>query len=460
MPSHSYATFLSMDSGLADLALWIERDGGSSTRASGNRSASIAPVDDVVLFDQALADLGQVVVADTLPIKHYTQRSWHLMEHARACRAAKRAKTEIQAAVEEAATKNKLSMIVSFLRGGSTQGVSKCLSPEELALCRVGIAVKSTWRGSESQRKRQTIAFSQVSSALQRVQYDQFLRMFTSDISTSLSDSSAQPEMCVNIFCFQWDEATQRLRSLGRRLFGRACASAEQVSMPVMMQHCTFQQVLQSVSGPSASRVEPYFIKGAVLQTCTVEELLANILRHSPAPWEDASRLVHMTAMCDVVVFHICVDGASVNDVIARWLFGRVQRIPRAIIHVEHCKSHVLALVKGRCRDGATLAALLNSFVRLLRNQKFKDALHAAVVDLVRAAPPLVRFQQRPAVQATKAEEFLSALFGHWRGALDREAGAADDDSCRTQFGNAASVFLRVVNLEAGALSLVHWCYV
>lgn len=140
--------------------------------------------------------------------------------------------------------------------------------------------------------------------------------------------------------------------------------------------------------------------------------LLEALLRDSPLPFSDLTKLREATGNCDAFVLSLACDRASVNFSIANYLFSQVRQLPRHVLpHLEPCGAHGVSLAKERGGLGKECATVLNSLSRQLRFQRFQDALREIIVQMVRAEL-VIRHEPRPEAHSQRAASLFQSLFG------------------------------------------------
>jgi len=131
-----------------------------------------------------------------------------------------------------------------------------------------------------------------------------------------------------------------------------------------------------------------------------------------PVPIEDISAMRSLADKHDAVFLCWCVDRAAANWVVLKWLFQQVDKLPLNIMpHSEPCSAHGVALVKGRNRSCKQIALAICSFSRLMRDDRFCNALRGQLISIVDHKLK-VSEEPRPVRSAAVGRSLIHSLYG------------------------------------------------
>jgi len=259
----------------------------------------------------------------------------------------------------------------------------------------------------------------------------------------------------VCLFTAQWDETSQRLRSIQKARLKGERVNQGQKHVQVMMQSGCW--ILDS--GGRDTQKRPVIMRAAILEVCDSNHILEGLLRRLPFDVTDLGEMRAMAAKHDVVVVSWCADRASANFLVLDWLYKQMAVLPNNVWpHGEPCACHGIALVKGRSSSCKKIAGAAAGFAKLMRDSATENALRDTLIELVHNR--LVRkYEPRPAILADRAEQLIQELYG-----------SEDDEYLyrTTKSGErVAGPLLRVlrdlfkfVDLDPDSEDLIHWCSV
>ena len=280
--------------------------------------------------------------------------------------------------------------------------------------------------------------------------------------SSETEAADTTPQVKIGVTSWQWDETSQRLKSMERpRLDGEKGSGCAPVAIQEMVQSGSFSSMLACRGEVTASRQEPYFVRPVQLERGSADYLLEGILRNHPVDFGSQGRLRDVAASHDVVILAFTMDRASANFSLLTWLLNQVSRpgIPRNILfHAEQCVAHGIWLAKHRAQAGKVLLARSMTLTTLMRNWRTADAFRNALLTIVREFLTVVK-QRRPDHLKQRAESFVDTLLVDPDGAhLRRRKG---DDVVESPLWRDYRAVVDAIDLGPGGItSLVHWCHV
>lgn len=410
---------------------------------------------------EAAADLAAIVQMAAPAPKRYAQRSWQLLAHARSQKAVKRARTERDTALASSrAATILLSMAgAQFPDAAAALGLPKTRQPmgPHRAAVMVRLSLMPSMRGNSRHRKTQACAVSLVAAAAEAEQQMFVKRVFfpSADDTKVLPGAPADTLRIVSM-SWQWDETSQRLRSVHQHRLPGERLSPAGMSVQVMMQHGRLQVHLFDSDGVR-SMSSPLLAKGLRLEDQTADTLLEGLLLRLPVDISEPPVLQRMSSSSDFIVLSFCVDRAAANLSALKWLWSRFAApgVSDAILpHAELCAAHGVALVKSRSALSKAVVSKAHTLSGLLRNARTSAAFRDAIIAVVQASLE-VRFEPRPARIAEQNDKILLALF-----AADDEAylwkknpkGEVEPGSLLQDLTALAAV------IELGGTRLVHYC--
>ena len=185
-------------------------------------------------------------------------------------------------------------------------------------------------------------------------------------------------------------------------------------------------------------------------------------LEQCPVPIGDVEQMHELVDGCHWFILACTTDMASVNFVVISWLFSSLSKLPpHAVGHWEPCGAHQLSLVKRRSPFGGQVAAALNSFSRLMRNLRFRNALEQVIMTRI-SSTLKVKHEQRPQVYRQRGASLLRALFGDPSSPhLHRKCGRGGEQTRNSDFYMSAEAFVDNFDIDMSPdHGLVHWCWV
>ena len=182
------------------------------------------------------------------------------------------------------------------------------------------------------------------------------------------------------LFAFQWDETSQKFRSLAKRSARCERATTSSTAAQVMVRS---GQIVNLGGADQAILSDPYFMRSMVLDETSSNFILVAVLRALPFNLEDRDAVAEVCGSSNEFILSMTSDRASQNIVIAGWVAKTCQVLPPNILPwSELCAAHGCALVKTRAPTLKSLAASLCSFTSWVRYSRNTEVLRAAIKDL------------------------------------------------------------------------------
>ena len=344
------------------------------------------------------------------------------MERARAVKKQRGLEKELQD------TSEKQKVAQSQLRVVSTlfPGVSKMLGlprvsfktdmSEHRAQLLTVLAAKPAMRGRELSvaQKTQARAASYVARALVTTQgafAARALGVPPFGVDDDPLDRDGPDIACIS---WQWDEATQKCRSLLGKWIPGEQKAAGQISTQVMMQHGSITLYSRSGSMYATISSEPFVCRALFLDRINGESLLEGLLRLHPVPFEDTGKLKEMAMEERVKIFTFSHDRASANYTVLQWIFDQVattKDIPTLFVHAEPCALHGFQLVRMRPALGKTVMGATYSFTRFLRCWRSSEGWRKEIIKELDRRLSITMDPRGDDVE-TRHAQILDILFG------------------------------------------------
>ena len=211
------------------------------------------------------------------------------------------------------------------------------------------------------------------------------------------------------LFAFQWDETSQKFRSLAKRSARCERVTTSPTAAQVMV--CS-GQILYLGGADQAIKRDPYFMRSMVLGETSSNFILAAVLRALPFNIEDRDAVAEVCGSNNEFILSFTSDRASQNIVIAGWVAKTCQVLsPNILPWSELCAAHGCALVKTRAPMLKSLAASLCSFTSWVRYSRNTEVLRTAIKDIVSRALVVVRAPPNPE-HASTSSAIVSTLYG------------------------------------------------
>lgn len=397
--------------------------------------------------------------------RRHEQRSWQHAQLARSGKALKRSFVDAESARSVAAAAQQTSAALATLAGQAcpNQLARRVMTPEMLAVTKAALACAPSRKVSAA--GSHALASMQLAHCINEVQQRCLRHMF-------LVDGLASAQACVlpawvgqlgsvrnrmHVFCWQWDETEQKIRAALPGRFLAARMHKGQVSTQTMMATASMHVHANGDAG-RLSVVEPFFVKGLVLESQKANHILEALLRRLPVPIDHPERFEVFTQHCGAFILAWAMDRASVNFVISQYIFDQIVKMPPNVLgHLEPCAAHGLHLVKERAPYGKNMASAANSLSKLLRTPSFAGVLQDALARLVEREL-IVKHKPRPKIFCERAERFFNAVFGSsdesdaYLLRRDREGDLHD-----SQLAGDIKELVAVVDI--GSTEIVHWCH-
>lgn len=215
--------------------------------------------------------------------KKHQQRSWQLCEKARAKKAKLKVERELQVAKQQAASSNQVIAQVQgqFPSVAQALGLRPTRAPMDESRARIvqRLAFMPAFRGANPARGAQARALGLVCQAALDLQRRCVQNMALRPPAPP--DGLEQLASGVRLVCltWQWDETTQRLKSLQKPKLRNEKASSEHVSMQVMMQSGSMVAYESAWAGDAQWEVDKQSIlcKGLLLERQTASFLVGGV---------------------------------------------------------------------------------------------------------------------------------------------------------------------------------------
>ena len=390
-----------------------------------------AVAEGMVLPDPDLDML--VAIAANAPaavVQLHDQRSWKLMEKARAAKKQKRSDVLLEAAVSaKARAQAQLGLLGTLVPRAVARAVGVAsnrgtnnMTPERAALTAVVAFAPATRGDCRLQRiqRRAVSIMAQASLGRQAAFVSQTLGAPPELVAERILGMAAVRHRSLS---WQWDETSQRVRNLMGDCRPGERRSDAKVATQVMMQTGRLQ--VHEVTGRKFTTVvdEPVLSRATFLETTSAPFLVEALVRRYPIPLCDGEAASAAFGGSGTVVLTFSHDRASTNYVVLRWIFDQLVKpgMPCNVFpHAEACVLHGLQLARTRPTIGKPLAAVSFSFTRFLRNWRSGQALRAELITFIRTNLEVVP-DPLPAGTAADHAYAFQVLFGETRTAAAGE---------------------------------------
>jgi hypothetical protein len=393
-----------------DLALW----------AGEGESPDLGPSAVVPCADDAL----DLVSYNAEPKQHeprnkFQPRSWELAKHMRASKklkAVERKYGTLKADNEVlgkalAATSALDSSIVNICRQLGVQ-VGSCMHKAAIV---ARIAFVANIKGDFDGRHVQTRASSIVAQCALTQQREWTLQhiagLMAKADDVDVEDLALGVNRPVHVITWQWDETSQRVRSLlGNRLKGERL-TRHKVSAQIMMQSGTWDRY--HVEGESCTLIDSnkMLARGCMLSRQSANFLIEGMSRAMPFFFDDIGDVRALALGSVATILSFSCDRASANFRTCAWIWKALEHSPDNFLpHLEPCALHAVHLVKCRPKEAKQLIGSISILSSCLRDWRFGEALRESILTHVRLRLDVQRVQ-RPDAQKVKATAVMDALF-------------------------------------------------
>jgi len=412
---------------------------------------------------EADEDLAVVAgIAAARPIQRHEQRSWQLLQFARAKRESHIQQRKLDRISRERDAANKtLEMVATqFPAVGAAFGIKK--KSTVMSISRAQVALKIAFmpclRGEDhASRKVQNNSCFLVAKACLELQVECERKLFL-DVPCS-TDSYRPIDLSVHHYAWQWDESSQRMRAALACQLRDERTSYAAVAVQVIVQHGQMSKFLFFSDGRSSIDCEPIFCKSRLLQVPNSDSIREAVLRAYPFDLTDAEDLSARASKCDVLLLTWCCDRATANFSFLKWIWSLLNShsMPdNLVLHVEPCVAHGVALVKSRPQRAKEIVRSSHSLAALFRGWRFATTMRTTIISQVRSKLKTKR-AVRPASSIAKSHRLIDFLFGGddcawlWK----KKNGTRTPGNLLVDVRALADVVDLGVSCE-----LVHWCFV
>ena len=396
-----------------DLGLLVGLLGQQGLQAEGAAAAEEADVDMLVALARPPPP-GE---------RKHPQRSWQLLEKARAAKKAKAMEKEKDAAVSAKERAESLLAALSAvcpaaaarLKLARPRGVMDERRAEIVATLALGPSVRST---DDTMVRAQRRAVSLVAEAALRVQagfcQEVFEGLRLRRVPLAASASLVSGPFCICL-TWQWDETSQKTRNLLGKLLPGEKRSDSLIANQVLMQ--SGQVLVYESLAQGAYRIttpEPIVCRGTFLKASTADQILEAILRNYPLPLDDVAALADMLSGDGLLLLCFSHDRAASNFPALRWVFSRLgfPDVPKTVFpHAEACVLHGIQLTRTRPVVGRGLVGATFSFTRFLRNWRSREMLRQELITSVTSGL-ILDATPRGAAENEEQDAALDLLFG------------------------------------------------
>ena len=251
-----------------------------------------------------------------------------------------------------------------------------------VALSRV--AFLPTIRGKHSARKAQTIASSLVAKCVLSQQEAWFARVFRPAAEAGASPrSSGLVPAEVKVFTWQWDETSQRVRSMLPNKLRSERLSHAKVSVQIMMQSGLLSTFDVGEGCCALVSSHEWLCRGLMLGKQTADFILEGMAGAMPFFFDEEQEVLRLCEGASPLIVSLCCDRAAANFRACAWLW-RQMASPllrrRVLPHIEPCALHGVSLVKCRATGGKALIAAMASLGCLMRQWRFSNGLRDEIL--------------------------------------------------------------------------------
>ena len=416
------------------------------------------------LQDDEVADLLEMVAVGErvqAPAPAFTRRSSALLAHAREQRAKQLRATQLENVV---AQKRAFEVALQVVAMQSTAAVAlvpsraKALPPAVkadlvLKCCTQPVVRSAQFHNSRRAQQNALLVVSEVILSSMRQTFD----TLSGTAPGTIAAYSSEHGRTTLVFAGQWDETSQKFRSLrkvgdhGERITYQALAHQVMVFSGAITVE---GRVKDGIS------TEPFFVRSMVLCETSTNFLLEGVLRSLPFAFENVEQMTKLCASNDCFVFIVVVDRASANSLSAAWLAETISTWPRnALPWCEYCSAHGCALVKGRAGLLKEMSTALRGFTHWVKYSRNCDALMAELRVIVSMS-----FEVRPGSPEAGFVETGQRLVHHLFGG-DSSAPLFAFDKAKQKVVPTAvkkdlDAFCRVASFAKEGPRWIHWCSV
>jgi hypothetical protein len=450
--------FLAM-AGAAGAAVHLPafRPAAAEAAAAAAEGAVLALGDEEVAAE--VGELQAMAAAAEAPARAaFARRSDELMAHcrsARTCKArgrrhdaevARRERAELQLQVVVAAEPSMRSIVGASLP--STKLPSSVVAALTLRLAALPRIRSAALRSQRHQQSRALALVADILSERRQKCWD--------SMRASQHESASLDPTSVLMFACQWDETSQRFRSLQQKSASGATLS----SSPLAAQCMVFNGSMVEIGIQACVQIEPFFSRTMVVEEMSANYLLEGVLRSLPFAFEDKEHMVALLARTDLFVFSVTVDRASANLSAAAWLAHHSSQLPRTILPwAEYCAAHGVALVKGKAPLLKCLATALNSFTLWMRFSRNVQALSAELTFEI-GRTLVVRREACPAEFMQQGRLLVKTIYGGDSSGALWQWDARKGHLVETCFFKDLLAVCKVTNFGCGGPAWVHHCFV
>ena len=372
----------------------------------------------------------EVVRPGTGSGKH-KQRSWEATQHARLCKKIKRKDEEIaQLGAARDAVHGTLACLAHAGVSYTLPGVDPrgCNDPRVRCCMALHYAFSPAVKADVKARHTQTRAVSVVAACAMKAQ-EAWLRQRVvgptqhqpvAGREVVAASGGLSTGSTVTVFCWQWDETSQRVQGLlGHRVRGERC-STRQVAAQVMVQAGGCYVFAFGDQGFELQESTGCLARALVLKEQTADYMLEGLLRGMPFFFDKPEALP--LGGSGPVILSFCCDRASANFRALAWIWQQLMQrgaSTRVLPHVEPCALHGVHLVKARPKHAQRLLTSLSLLSASMKQWRFAGALREVLASHVRGRLKVVR-APRPQEERDRAQATLEALFAGDLGWLNR----------------------------------------
>jgi hypothetical protein len=390
------------------------------------RRPSVALGADLRGLPDDLLAVVRVAQAGREPAKRvFEQRSEALMDYARYNLAAK--KSRVQLAAEKnmrEVAESKLRLVAAYFPLVSKSlGIKREFLANSLAMASIHIKLAVTPRVAgavnqhfgQKQDRSSSLVAGMLLSKQARFVSDLFSRTVPRE-GDRVSPASMSVADKIGCMCLQWDETSQRLRAINKRLAPGVRASNFNSSAQVMVFSGSVH--LMSRAGGFSGKWDfteqhPFFNRSLRLAGQDTDFILEGLTRLWPLDILDVEVCGQLDRDHVAFIVTLACDRAAPNFAAIRYICGEIADMPhhRILVHTEPCGLHGMAIVKSRSPPLKRMGAAFYSFTRWLRVYGNVDGLTVAIHHLLEGHVE-VRDEQRPPHMKRHALALIESLFG------------------------------------------------
>jgi len=295
-------------------------------------------------------------------------------------------------------------------------GVKAALPPKVVAQVVIKLAAQPRLHSTmlRNKRRAQTNALAVVSQTLHDAALDYWKVVAFSggrppEVFFSARPAPAPGQRSSLVFAIQWDETSQRFRSLAKRATSTERVTAAPVAAQVMV--CS-GQIVQSGLATRDIHSDPYFCRSLALAETSANFLVAAVLRSLPLDLENADAVAQVCGSVGDFVLSFTTDRASANLAAVGWIAKLCEGLPHNVLPwSELCAAHGCALVKTRAPMLKSLSTSLCSFTLWVRHSRNIEVLRAEVKRFITGKLVVSRREPKPDHEA-KSRAVVSTLYG------------------------------------------------